>query len=583
MKRIAIFAHYDNKNVIQDYVLYYLKELQKVAEKIVFVSDCELNESELSKISPFIANSIAYHHGEYDFGSYKRGYQWAKENGLLEDCEELIFANDSCYGPLFSFEEMFSKMSPKETDFWGVTANPMGCKLVEDRVIDVPQKHIQSYFVVFKSQIFKSDIFDNFINSVKKEHTKEEIVIYYEVGMTKFLLDNGFKYDVYCNLSKNIEASHLYGYKELIKEERCPFLKRNLILFKNTRQVYPLFTKRLVKKYTQYDYNLIETDRRQNISRFKHFCSYVSAFRKFLLRIRLKDRRFCLLGKWYDFSKKMKLGIAYNLFDGEELLEASLNSVRDCADYICVVYQTTSYYGNPASPKLENLLNNLKEKGLIDELYHYHKDFSKITNKHLLEREKRDLGLKLCKKRGMTHFLSMDVDEFYEKEQLERVKNFIAKRKIESTACSIYEYLKDPQYRIIDGCTFQTNGDYNFYCPFIMKINRFGKQKHNSKFFPTLVDPSRAINNSGKFYLFPVQDIVMHHMSTVRKDLDKKYKNSNCNNDSSTKVIEKINKMKDDILSWEFEKTRLNTNKDLAIFNNKIIRKVDNKFGIEIN
>lgn len=311
--------------------------------------------------------------------------------------------------------------------------------------------------------------------------------------------------------------------------------------------------------------------------------NFFKFIRKYTFSLHLKDRKIYLLGKWYEFGKKMKLGIAYNLFDGEELLEASLKTVRDSADYICVIYQTVSYYENPASPELEIILNSLKDKGLIDEIYHYNKDFSKITNKRSIEKEKRDIGLQLCKKRGMTHYLSMDVDEFYNKEQLKQAKKFILKNNIESSACSIYEYLKSPNYRIINGYTFQTNDEYNFYCPFIMKINRFKKQKHNSKFFPTLVDPSRSINNSNKFYLFPVQNIVMHHMCTIRKDLDKKYKNSNYNYATTSEYITKINKIKEDILNWEFEQSVFDTNKNFAMFNDKIIKKVENQFEIEIN
>ena len=41
----------------------------------------------------------------------------------------------------------------------------------------------------------------------------------------------------------------------------------------------------------------------------------------------------------------MKVGISYNLFDGEELLEASIKSVRDNVDYISIVYQTESNFG----------------------------------------------------------------------------------------------------------------------------------------------------------------------------------------------------------------------------------------------
>ena len=34
----------------------------------------------------------------------------------------------------------------------------------------------------------------------------------------------------------------------------------------------------------------------------------------------------------------MKLGVSYNLFDGEELLESSIKSIRDNVDYVSVVY-----------------------------------------------------------------------------------------------------------------------------------------------------------------------------------------------------------------------------------------------------
>ena len=38
MHRAVVFAHYDKYNSIQEYVLYYLKELRKVADTIIFVS-----------------------------------------------------------------------------------------------------------------------------------------------------------------------------------------------------------------------------------------------------------------------------------------------------------------------------------------------------------------------------------------------------------------------------------------------------------------------------------------------------------------------------------------------------------------
>jgi hypothetical protein len=58
----------------------------------------------------------------------------------------------------------------------------------------------------------------------------------------------------------------------------------------------------------------------------------------------------------------MRLGISYNVFDGEELLESSIKLIRDNVDFISVVYQTTSNFGNQCSEELVPLLHRLKNE-----------------------------------------------------------------------------------------------------------------------------------------------------------------------------------------------------------------------------
>ena len=50
MKNISVFAHFDKDTIIDDYVIYYLQALRAVSEKIIFVSDCDLDERELLKL-----------------------------------------------------------------------------------------------------------------------------------------------------------------------------------------------------------------------------------------------------------------------------------------------------------------------------------------------------------------------------------------------------------------------------------------------------------------------------------------------------------------------------------------------------
>ena len=180
-KNIAIFAHFDVDNLIDDYVIYYLKELGKVAADIVFVSDCDLNNEEKDKISNLCIKIISTKHGEYDFGSYKRGIECVKDN--LNNYDNLIIANDSCYGPIKPLLPIFEDMSLRvDVDFWGMTQNQETYPI-----------HIQSYFVVFSKKVFLSKAFNSFFSSVKKQKHKREIIENYEIGLSTILVEAGFK------------------------------------------------------------------------------------------------------------------------------------------------------------------------------------------------------------------------------------------------------------------------------------------------------------------------------------------------------------------------------------------------------
>lgn len=253
MKRAIVFAHFDKNNTIEDFVIYYLKELKKLAHDIIFVSDSNISELELNKISNLTTKNIIGHHGEYDFGSYKKGYQYLKNNNLLNQFDELIFANDSCYAPLFPLDNMFKKMEENNCDFWGATMNLCTENHKE-------KEHVQSYFLVFKSQIFKNQIFDNFINSIQKENNKDLVIEKYEIGLSQYLKNNGFIGDCYSQISKTFDNTQIKGYRKLILEEKIPFLKRSIAQKKNINMAYPLFLKELIQKETSYDYNLIKQD-----------------------------------------------------------------------------------------------------------------------------------------------------------------------------------------------------------------------------------------------------------------------------------------------------------------------------------
>ena len=72
-KNCAVFAAYSADGTVSDYVIDYLRALKEIAPNIVYVTDNPIPESEIAKLRPYVNHLIARRHGEYDWGSYKRG------------------------------------------------------------------------------------------------------------------------------------------------------------------------------------------------------------------------------------------------------------------------------------------------------------------------------------------------------------------------------------------------------------------------------------------------------------------------------------------------------------------------------
>ena len=214
MKRLAIFAHYDKDNIIDDYVIYYLRELKKSFETIIFVSDSDLPKEETNKIIDFVDYIQAYHHGEYDWGSYKYGYLIARKNNLLMNTDELLFCNDSVYGPIYSINSVLEAMAHDDCGFWGLYENKIG---LNSQV----EPHLQSWFLVMKKVVFLSDKFDDFVLSISKKQDKLEIIRDYEIGFTKEMS----KYFSYSSAFSSDRTNAVVAAAPKLLKNGFPFLK----------------------------------------------------------------------------------------------------------------------------------------------------------------------------------------------------------------------------------------------------------------------------------------------------------------------------------------------------------------------
>lgn len=233
--------------------------------------------------------------------------------------------------------------------------------------------------------------------------------------------------------------------------------------------------------------------------------------------------------------KKMRLGASYNVFDGTELLRESILSIRENVDHISVVYQEISNKGNETTENLLDLMMDLLSEGLINDVLYFMPDLKLPAAQN--ELNKRNIGYINSFEAGCTHHISMDCDEFYDKDQFREAKNYVRDHDLDSSACSMMTYYKN-NYTILWPIE-------PYYVPFIYKIRPVFMYSFIN--WPVLVDPTRRIV-PGNTYVFNQSWIMMHHFSYVRKDLKVKLSNSSANVDW---MAEKQNKMVEHFNNWK--------------------------------
>ena len=209
-KRICLFGGYDLKNEIDDYVVYLIKRISELAD-VYYYGDFECEQKELNKLKPYCKGIYAHRHKKYDFGSWQELVKIIGKDKIRE-YDELILTNDSCYGPLYSFQNVFDEMDTRKCDFWGLSAS---------RGLHI---HIQSFFVVIKNNILKTDVLFDFLDKVKPEKSLKDVCEKYEDRLTYTLSKAGYEFSTYIPYG-DFKNQPYYNTTNAIKIAKFPLLK----------------------------------------------------------------------------------------------------------------------------------------------------------------------------------------------------------------------------------------------------------------------------------------------------------------------------------------------------------------------
>lgn len=209
-KRLFLFAGYDKDCIIDDALIYYVKTLSKYGD-VILCMDCDCPKKEIEKIKKYTIHTISKRHGEYDFGSYKRCFEYAANKKLLQNYDYLYLMNDSVFGPTINIKQTLQNIESLETDAASI-------------IISKHKTHsfMESWFVRLNNKIFTTTWFKDFMSSVQHENYKHTVTIKYEHGLTNLIKNNGCSwgglYTVY--------GRKTYNNPKYLFKKGCPFIKR---------------------------------------------------------------------------------------------------------------------------------------------------------------------------------------------------------------------------------------------------------------------------------------------------------------------------------------------------------------------
>ncbi len=222
----------------------------------------------------------------------------------------------------------------------------------------------------------------------------------------------------------------------------------------------------------------------------------------------------------------MKLVAVYSVWDDYEMCLHSMKNMAPLVDGIIVIASETSNYLEKSKIPM-CWRQDTSDSTVHFQLLQWEPGPSDAREN---ETAKRNFGLQKARELGYTHFIMMDADEFYEPAAfLKEKQRFIDNPNLAGLVCRTQVYFKSPTLTIgidttlvpfIHKLTPGLQHEFNRKYPFAW-TDQDGKPFTDKK--RIRIDPTRSLNiNTGVEW----SEIIMHHYSYVRRDLQKKIRNS---------------------------------------------------------
>ena len=175
-KLLSVMAGFFPGNSVPETTRIWVQAVQAISHRMVLVFD---NPEPLHYPASWKSEDCTVlfkSHGEYDFGSYKRGLNWAENRGWVEKASHVLFFNDSVYGPISDLKLSIKPMLQRTDEAWGLSAS------------NQITPHLQSFFLVLGISTLQKPAVRQIFDSVTQQISRQVVVEKYELGLSRALI-----------------------------------------------------------------------------------------------------------------------------------------------------------------------------------------------------------------------------------------------------------------------------------------------------------------------------------------------------------------------------------------------------------
>lgn len=222
-KRLLIYVVYDRRGEIEDYIPFALRSLRPHMSHILVVVNGALTAEGRAKLADVSDEVVERENRGYDIWGYKHGLEHTGDR--IDDYDEVVIANDTWYGPVRSFADVFEGMDPREVHFWGITDHARVEPHPFTRTGYLPY-HLQSYWVAVRREMLQSEEWQAYWRELPEMTSYSDAVVKHEGVFTEHFTGLGFVGDVAFPLLLDVPENYPVLYARQLLEAGCPTLKR---------------------------------------------------------------------------------------------------------------------------------------------------------------------------------------------------------------------------------------------------------------------------------------------------------------------------------------------------------------------